>query len=115
MQPGIDLKELENPNISLEDKRQILLLDFLAKAKSIGSHLSVKNLEPILPIFGIPLFGKEHLLLVMTDHDTQYETAGAPDINALIAEYPFWSLEIQDDFKIRHLTSKIALRSDTAT
>lgn len=102
-----DLNDLYNPEISLEDKKQVLLLDFLTKARLLCPTIRVKDLEPFLEAFGLPVNGPEHFILVMTDQDVLREQGANLTQEELTAQYPCWKENIAGDFYVRTMALKI--------
>ena len=86
-----------------EDRKLVLLLDFLTQARGLGVRLSVTDLEALLPAFGIPLFGKEHQILMLADHEALTTQGVAPDMGQLISDYPSWKQDIVSEFKMREI------------
>ncbi len=100
MKSPYDPSDLENPVIPLADKKLLLILDFLAKARGLGCGCRLKELEGMLPPLGIALRGDEHLLLVLMEHEDCAGPDGVGDIEQLVADYPFWEREIRADFQM---------------
>jgi|GEM_PF-4005612 len=99
----------EHPEMTPEDRKLVLLLDFLTKARSLGVPLTVPDLEALLPAFGISLFGAEHRILVLADHEALADQGIAPDRDQLVSDYPCWKQDIDLEFQMREITRQARL------
>ena len=66
------------------------LLELLEKLRTEGKRLFMRDLEPLLPAYGVRVGSREHFILMMADFEMAQDMGDSITVEDLVEDHPHW-------------------------